>query len=185
MGIPTLEVALARILASLMMHIATLTELKEAIDKIKYSTNHCWKFRNRSVAFFSGFLQATSIVLVTLLGYYIILVKSTSVLDIAKDYLAMMVIADFDNFLYSEHSVTDPIKNVVEDQTGAYSGLLTVTSTTSKDCVGPDENPHVNRRQPDEAVDFVNSLEFHLANKSKNEDNGAFIRIKQPDSILI
>ena len=43
------------------------------------------------------------IALVTLLNYYVILVGSLSVIEIAMDFLAMKVISEFDDFFYEEY----------------------------------------------------------------------------------
>lgn len=54
------------------------------------------------------------IVLVTLVSYYVIIAKSNSVIDVAKDFLAMKVIASFDDYLYSEHTKDNKLKMLIE-----------------------------------------------------------------------
>ena len=80
--------------------------MKEGMTKMKFALNHSFKFdRNRyGVAFFAGLLQSVMVILVTCLNYYIIIALSNEIIDVAKDFLALMVISDFDNMLYLEHS---------------------------------------------------------------------------------
>ena len=70
---PTSDIAFARFVAGLMMHVAMTTELKEAMAKMKYPLNHYWRFNAYKTAFMTGLMQCTSIVLVTLLNYYVII----------------------------------------------------------------------------------------------------------------
>ena len=63
---------------------------------IKYSVNHPWKFSNPKLAFTSGFLQVVAMVLISLINYAVIATSET-VIDVAKDFTALMIIADFDD----------------------------------------------------------------------------------------
>lgn len=110
---PTYEVAFARYIAGLMMHIAMMGELKEGMGKMKFALNHHWRFRFVGLAVTVGFLQSFMIVLVTCLNYYVIIAKSSTVIDVTKDFLAMMIIADFDNFVFVEHSGESILKQIV------------------------------------------------------------------------
>jgi len=98
-----------------MMHVAMTTELKDGMAKMKFVVNHYWRFESPYIAFFTGFGQALMIVLVTSLNYIVIIAMSETVVDIAKDFLALMVISEFDNFFYAEHNSASEIsKKIIE-----------------------------------------------------------------------
>lgn len=64
---------------------------------MKYAVNHYWKFSNFNTAFLAGFLQVIAMVLITDINYAVITIES-SVIDVAKDFTALYVVAEFDNF---------------------------------------------------------------------------------------
>lgn len=70
-------------------------------------------------------------ILVSLVSYYVIIAKSNTVIDIAKDFLAMKVISEFDNYLYLEHTKVNPSKLFVESHSAEYRQLFLVQQTTS------------------------------------------------------
>jgi hypothetical protein len=99
-----------------MMHVAMTHELKDGLAKMKFVVNHYWRFESPNIAFFTGYCQAFVIVLVTALNYIVIIVMSETVIDIAKDFTALMVISEFDNFFYEEHNSASEIsKKIVEN----------------------------------------------------------------------
>ena len=71
---------------------------------MKFALNHSFKFDRPYIAFFAGLLQSVMVILVTCLNYYIIIALSNEIIDVAKDFIALMIISDFDNMLYLEHS---------------------------------------------------------------------------------
>jgi len=70
---------------------------------MKYSLNHYWKFRYVSLAFSAGFLQVTSCLFIAFINYAVIL-QSNSVQDLAKDFVALMIIAQFDD-MFANYSM--------------------------------------------------------------------------------
>ena len=93
---PAVEIGFARFVAAMVMHIIINDEIFNGMKMIKYSVNHPWKFSNAKMAFTSGFLQVTAMVLISLINYAVI-ATSNSVIDVAKDFTALMIIADFDD----------------------------------------------------------------------------------------
>ena len=130
---PTSDIAFARFIAGIMMHVAMTNELKEGMAKMKYSLNHYWRFYNYKIAFTTGLLQTMTIVLITILNYYVIIAKSYTVIDIAKDFIALMVISDFDNFFYDEHSKNEHSKKFIIEKDDTFAELFNVQTTTSRD----------------------------------------------------
>lgn len=66
---------------------------------MKYVLNHTWRFDNWKIAFWCGFLQASSIFIIELVNFLAIM-TSTQVLDVVMNFLALVVISEFDDFFY-------------------------------------------------------------------------------------
>ena len=114
MEIPTLSVGFSRFIAGIMMHVAMNNELNEGMAKMKFAVNHQFRFSQFRLAFLAGLLQTIMIALVTLLNYYVILVGSLSVIEIAMDFLAMKVISEFDDFFYEEYPNDEIAKQILD-----------------------------------------------------------------------
>ena len=71
-------------------------EIFNGLKMIKYSVNHPWKFKNEEIAFLAGFLQVFTMIGITIINYFVIFVSGT-VIDVAKDFTALLIIADFDD----------------------------------------------------------------------------------------
>ena len=69
--------------------------------------------------------------MITLLNYYVIIAQSFTVLEIAKDFIALMVISEFDNFFYEEHSKDQVAKKLILEKDDIYGELFKVQTTTS------------------------------------------------------
>ena len=67
--------------------------------------------------------------LITVINYMVITI-SESVIDIAKDFTALMIIADFDNIFGSLGGKEKAI-DIINDST--YDQMFTIEVTTSKD----------------------------------------------------
>jgi len=63
---------------------------------MKYSLNHYWKFKNLSLAFLAGWLQVSSCFVIAIVNYVVIL-ESYDILELAKDFVALIVIAQIDD----------------------------------------------------------------------------------------
>ena len=57
MALTTPDVAFARFIAGIMMHVAMTNELKEGLTKIKFTLNHEWRFSHPYIAVYCGLLQ--------------------------------------------------------------------------------------------------------------------------------
>ena len=70
-----------------------------------------------------------SAVLVALVNYTVIL-QSDNVLDLAKDFTALMIISEIDN-QFANLSKEKIARNAIEDKDGDYEELFKIESTTS------------------------------------------------------
>lgn len=67
---------------------------------MKYASNHWWIFRNWKDASLIGFTQMFIVVLVELVNLAV-LITQVNILDIIMNFMAIVVISEFDNFFYS------------------------------------------------------------------------------------
>ena len=121
-------IVVTRFICGVVLHMALQDELKQGLDNMKYALNHEWRFENWKIAFFSGFLQTTVIVLIEFVNFLAILTSFTT-LDVVLNFLALCVISDFDDFFYG--SLRDePLKELLNDP--CYEELLMIERTTSQ-----------------------------------------------------
>jgi hypothetical protein len=118
----------ARFVCGIVLHMALQDELKQGLDNMKYSLNHTWRFENYKIAWLSGFLQATIIYIVESVNFLAILTSFT-VLDIVMNFLALVVISEFDDFFY-EALRNEPLQDLITDP--AFEELLMIERTTSR-----------------------------------------------------
>ena len=71
-------------------------EIFNGMKMMKYSVNHSWKLRSPKLAFTAGLLQVLSMIVITVVNYLVIAV-SESVIDVAKDFTALVIIGTFDD----------------------------------------------------------------------------------------
>lgn len=95
---------------------------------MKHSVNHYWKFSNYNIAFMSGLFQFTAMVLITLINYAVITIEST-VIDVTKDFIALYIVAEFDNFF--SFGSDELCRKVLTDK--EYESIFLVQVTTSHD----------------------------------------------------
>ena len=67
---------------------------------MKYACNHEWKFSNVFIAWLCGFLQAFNVIIVESVNFAALLTNFT-ILDIIMNFLALVVIAEFDENFFS------------------------------------------------------------------------------------
>jgi len=81
-------------------------------------------------------MQMTAVVWVAIVNYFVITI-SEDVLTLAKDFTALLFIADFDDLMSSAISTYAKIgeisDDIVENKDGAYDELLMIEVTTSSE----------------------------------------------------
>lgn len=95
---------------------------------MKYALNHVWRFENWKIAYLAGLLQASIIILIEFVNFLAILTSFT-VLDVVMNFLALVVISEFDDFFYC--SLRDePLKELLIDP--CFCNLLVIERTSSR-----------------------------------------------------
>ena len=90
-----------------------------------------WKFDAPRLAFAAGFMQSTAVFIVAILNYYTI-VAATEVIDVVMNFLALLVIAEIDDFFFEAHSPEELGRKMVHNEDGEYDELYRIETTTSK-----------------------------------------------------
>lgn len=118
----------------MVLHIMINDEIFNGLKMIKYSVNHPWKFSNTKMAFAAGLLQVGAMILISIINFLVI-ASSDSVLDVAKDFTALAIIADFDD-IFAEGLTEEKAKDVCENEDGIYDDIFRIETTTSIDARG-------------------------------------------------
>lgn len=102
------SVILVRFLCIALAHIQLSGEYKQAFDLMKFALNHPWKFTSWVQAYRVGFVQFCIVFLVECINQGILLSTNT-VMDTLMNFVALAVIAEFDDFLYMQQAVNQSL----------------------------------------------------------------------------
>lgn len=80
--------------------MALFEEFARALKLMKFAQNHKDVFSCHEAAWLCGFLQALIVFLVELLNVLVILLSLT-IQDVVMNFIALAIIADFDDFIYN------------------------------------------------------------------------------------
>lgn len=135
--IPDLKIGFTRFIASMIMHVVVSAEIQNGLKMMKYAANHWWKFSNPRLAWFSGFMQLMAMFFIAIINYFVITI-SNNVLDLALDFTALIVIAEFDDFMSVSSQIYAANSEIAADCVNEeeYEDLLTVEVTTSSEARG-------------------------------------------------
>lgn len=112
----------------MIMHVQVNGEILNGLRMMKFAVNHWWKLKFHRVAFLTGYLQVLAMVCITIVNYFVIMI-SNNVIDIAKDFTALMIIAEFDD-IFGKTSIESRALKIIED-VGKYELLFRIETTTS------------------------------------------------------
>ena len=92
-------IVLTRFECASVLHMILITETKQGFQLMKYANNHWWKFDSWSKAFWLGFIHMATCTLVEILNLTI-LISSQTVKDILINFVALVVLQEFDGFFF-------------------------------------------------------------------------------------
>jgi hypothetical protein len=132
--VPTVFQSFCQFIAGMLMQMNINYEFAHGLRLMKYTLNHEWKFKYPYSAFMSGLLQVISTV-ITAGVCYAVIISSPNILDLAKDFTALMIIIDFDNY-FANTSSDDITKDIIENSMSdgvncLYTDIFTIETTTS------------------------------------------------------
>lgn len=125
---------IARFLCAVFLHIVMTDEIKQGFQMMKYANNHWWKFNDWSTAYMVGFCQMFIVVLVEVVNLAI-LNTNESILDIIMNFLALVVLSEFDNYFFQTIAKTTVFGKALsgDDNSGVdLETLLNIEVTTSR-----------------------------------------------------
>ena len=97
---PWLKLVICRTILAWYLHLIMNTDNKQGHRMMKYALNHPWKFRASNVAYIIGLIQS----IVSVFSEFIsiaILLSTRTYIDAVKDFIALVVINDFDNMIFN------------------------------------------------------------------------------------
>ena len=74
-------------------------EVSKSFTMMKYTTNHWWKFKHAKVAFVTSLVQIISAVFTTAVIYTAVIIPATSVQELIRDFVTLLIIFKFDLLL--------------------------------------------------------------------------------------
>ena len=110
----SLDMMVARFVASMMMHINVEKDVRGGISMMKYAVNHRESFHNVVPAFFMG-LASTIISLIVEINVMIILSSMPNILGVVMKYVSLAAIANIPRFYYAslvEHRMSSAVTSV-------------------------------------------------------------------------
>lgn len=106
--VKTLDMMIARFIASVMMHINVEKDVRVGISMMKYVVNHFDNFTNPYPPFFLGMI-GTIISLIVEINVMIILSSMVNVLSVINKYVSLAAIVNIPRFYYNslvDHKIT-------------------------------------------------------------------------------
>ena len=129
-------VVVARFLCGTVLHFNLQSEMRQGLVVMKFSLNHPWKLKSASKAWLTGFAQTLMVIAVEGVNL-VILCTNETVMDVVMNFLALVVIADFDDFIAVTLASDQLYKRflagdfVLKDDRPDLDHALTIESTTS------------------------------------------------------
>ena len=111
----SVKIVLARFLCAIILHISLVDETKQGLSMMKYSLNHPWKFSSWTSAFSVGWMQLIIVFSVEFVNLAILNTNNT-IMDILMNFLALVIISDFDDYFFMTTS-NEPISKIISGGT--------------------------------------------------------------------
>ena len=88
-----------RFICGTILHLSLVDEVTKGLQNFKFALNHSYLFQSSETAAIIGFLQSTIVLFVEIVNIEIILTSLTPT-DIVYNFIALAVIAEFDDFVF-------------------------------------------------------------------------------------
>ena len=93
-------ISFTRFLCAILLHVSLQDEITQGGKLMKFAANHPWKFRKWYIAWLCGFFQMILVVFVEIVNI-VVLNTNDTVMDILMNFLALVILADFDDYFFS------------------------------------------------------------------------------------
>jgi len=124
----------ARFICASVLHMSLMEEVNSSLMNMKYALNHGYMFQRDGLAFIVCFMHFAATTSTEFCNIAIILTSQEPV-DIVLNFIAIAIIAEFDNFVYSSMR-NEYFKKLIENSIA--EKVLIVHHTTSKRCGADD-----------------------------------------------
>ena len=94
-----MQIIMCRFLCAVILHIGCTDEIMQGFACMKYALNHPYKFKEWTHAYFIAFTQLFVVIVVEIVNLAILCTNHT-ILDIIMNFLALVIIADFDDYFF-------------------------------------------------------------------------------------
>lgn len=102
----------SRFICGTILHLSLIDEVSTGLDNMKFCLNHPYMFTSYIHAWTAGFLQCIVTIMVEVVNIEIIL-TSLNPVDIVYNFIALAIIAEFDDFVYSSLR-SESMKKLIE-----------------------------------------------------------------------
>jgi len=174
---PNLSVLLSQFLCAWILHMSLQDELKQGMLFMKYAVNHPKFFRSPSVAFTSGLIQTLVVMLVEMANIIVIL-AAPDVIEVILNFIAIAIIADFDDFVFTVIKYDHNRKSLLESD-DVDDNLLEIYHTTSRHAPFANnekiEVPTIDNRVPDEK---------EIAKKARRNKNIVYVDLHMEKRLI-
>jgi len=123
-------IVFARFICTIILHLSQQDEVKQGLELMKYALNHRHAFLCYKKAALMGFLQSFITIGVETVNLLVIL-QSTTTQDVVFNFIAVAIISDFDNFVFSSLR-NEPLKELVESDNSEFLKVQFTTSPEAK-----------------------------------------------------
>ena len=101
-----MRIVICRFLCAIFLHIITSIELKASFGMMSYALNHPWKFGDKwGRAFRVGVIQNFIVLSLEIINMAM-LISNNEVSDLIADFLALIIISEFDDFMFMIYTKT-------------------------------------------------------------------------------
>jgi len=133
-------ITFARFICATILHLSLIDEIGHGLLMMKFACNHSYKFKLFGVAWLCGFLQTVSCLCVEVANIGV-LCGANDTIDVVFNFIALAIITDFDNLVFSSMKGEAFRELIIED---FCSEVLKISHTTSKKCSVFDKSDQVN-----------------------------------------
>lgn len=125
-----IPIMFARFICATILHLSLVDEVSHGLEMMKFCANHPYKFNSFVIAWIAGFLQTMSCLTCEIANIGV-LCGANDTISIVFNFIALAIIAEFDNFVFSSMKTEFMTMLIERDFT---KQCLMYSHTTSSKC---------------------------------------------------
>ena len=119
-----------RFICGSILHLSLIDEVTKGLQNFKFALNHPYLFQSYTTACYVCFMHSISVILVEIVNIEIILTSIVPT-DIVYNFIALAIIAEFNDFVYQSLR-SESMKKLIEAE--VTEKILVIRHTSSKKC---------------------------------------------------